>query len=69
MKTKILTLAVFGSALLFSSCEHHCHECHYEDADDMEVELGEKCEDELESLEANGITVDGVTYEVHCHEH
>ena len=34
-----------------------------------EVELGEKCDDALEELEASGYAVNGTTYEVHCHEH
>lgn len=69
MKKSMLTFGIALSALLAISCEKSCHECHYEDANDMEVELGEKCDDELEELEANGITVAGTTYEVHCHDH
>lgn len=69
MKSKILTLGSFALFFSLASCHKDCHECHYEDANDNEVELGEKCEDELETLEAEGITVDGVKYEVHCHGH
>ena len=64
----IIILAAF-TAISFSSCEHGCHECHYEDANNNEVELGEKCDEELENLEKDGILVDGTVYEVHCHEH
>lgn len=69
MKTKVLLALFSGILLLFVACEHSCHECHYEDANDQEVELGEKCDDELKELEANGFEVDSITFEVHCHEH
>lgn len=69
---KILMIAAFGLTTGLMSC-HKCHECHYEmedsEGNEEEVELGEYCDDELEDLEANGYTVDGTTYEVHCHEH
>lgn len=70
---KKLTLIIGASLFLFSlnSCKkaEECHECHY-DKDGGEVELGEKCGDELEDLEANGFTdTDGTNYTVHCHEH
>ena len=52
------------------SCKkNQCSECHYDDAQGLEVELGEKCGDELETLEANGYNLGGVNYDVHCHEH
>lgn len=61
----IALLAIFS----FSSCKkEECHECHY-DGPNGEVELGEKCGDDLEDLEANGFAADGTVYEVHCHEH
>ncbi len=67
---KVGFLVVYSALFLgLNSCSKDCHECHYEDANDVEVELGEKCDDDLENLEADGYTVDGVTYEVHCHEH
>ncbi|MCB0738898.1 MAG: hypothetical protein KDC92_15420 [Bacteroidetes bacterium] len=70
---RIKTLSFLGAIALFafvSSCgKEECHECHYEDANNNEVELGEFCGDELENLEANGTTVNGVKYDVHCHEH
>lgn len=68
MKSKLVMMA-FG-ALVFASCSKTgCHECHYEDAQDQEVELGEYCDEDLEQIEKDGYTVDGTTYEVHCHEH
>lgn len=68
MKSKAVMLA-FG-ALVFASCNKtECHECHYENAQDQEVELGEYCDEELEKIEKDGYTVDGTTYDVHCHEH
>ena len=65
----VLGAFVFGTS--FTSCKkkEECHECHYDDANGNEVELGEKCGEELENLEANGYTIGGVTYEVHCHDH
>lgn len=65
-----LTLVVALLAIAFASCDKsECHECHYDDADGNEVELGEQCDDELEDLEENGYNVGGVNYEVHCHDH
>ena len=69
-KQNAIFLGLFALAMAFTSCKkEECHECHYEDANGAEVELGEKCGDDLEDLEANGINVDGTNYEVHCHEH
>ena len=66
-KSVLLVVAVAGLALV--SCKKdECHECHY-DGPNGEVELGEKCGDELESLEANGYNENGTNYVVHCHEH
>jgi hypothetical protein len=45
-----------------------CHECHY-DKNGTQVEIGEKCGDELESLESNGYVDQTGTYPVHCHSH
>lgn len=53
---------------IYSCKKETCTECHYEKGTE-EVELGEKCGEELEQLEASGITVDSVHYEVHCHGH
>lgn len=62
-------IVVATLAFVTMSCKKdECHECHY-DGPNGEVELGEKCGDELENLEASGINVDGTNYEVHCHEH
>lgn len=71
MKTKTNINLVFILVFLLgvTSCnKNQCHECHY-DKDGAEVELGEKCGDELESLEANGYTDTTGTYTVHCHGH
>ncbi|WP_070137718.1 hypothetical protein [Crocinitomix algicola] len=69
MRKVRLTIGIAAVALagLTTSCKK-CHECHY-DGPDGEVELGEKCGDDLEALEDNGYTVDGTNYTVHCHEH
>lgn len=66
---KMFTIAAVVTLTLVSCKKDECHECHYDDATGGEVELGEKCGDEVEDLEANGINVDGTNYEVHCHEH
>jgi len=73
MKKQTIKMSVLalGTAFMFgmTSCSKpECHECHY-DGPNGEVELGEKCDEELESLEANGYTEGGTTYTVHCHEH
>ena len=67
-KTNLYLLGLSIGLLSLTSCEKNCHECHY-DLNNAEVDLGEKCDEELEKLEKDGYTVDGVTYEVHCHEH
>jgi hypothetical protein len=67
MKKLIFTAAIVAITL-FSCGKNKCHECHYDKAG-TEVELGEKCGDELETLEANGYVDATGTYEVHCHEH
>lgn len=55
--------------LVLASCKkEECHECHYE-YNGQEVELGERCGDDLKNLEASGYAVDGTVYDVHCHEH
>ncbi|MDP5099065.1 MAG: hypothetical protein NWQ27_03645 [Crocinitomicaceae bacterium] len=62
-------IAIVGLSFVMGSCKKdECHECHY-DGPNGEIELGEKCGDDLEDIEANGYAVDGVVYEVHCHEH
>ncbi len=67
MNRKTIIGAVLLVALSFSCKKEECKECHY-DKDGGEVELGEKCGDDIVSLEANGYTEDGVTYTVHCGE-
>lgn len=66
MKKLVFTAAV--AITMFSCGKNKCHECHYDKAG-AEIELGEKCGDELETLEANGYVDTTGTYEVHCHEH
>jgi hypothetical protein len=70
MKKTFNSILVIGAFFVFStSCnKKECHECHY-DLNGTEVELGEKCDEDLETLEKDGIDVNGVNYEVHCHEH
>ncbi len=69
---KLKLLIVFPAivaALSFVSCKKNkCAECHY-DKNGAEVELGEKCGDDLEALEASGHIHNDTLYEVHCHEH
>ncbi len=72
MKKVILGLVVV-SFVGFASCKK-CEECHYEMMDnsgqEIEVELGEQCGDDLEALEANGYQLnDSTNVEVHCHAH
>ena len=72
MKKVVLGIIAI-SFIGLTSC-NKCSECHYEVADstgaEVEVELGEVCDEDLEALEANGYQLnDSVTVEVHCHEH
>lgn len=73
MKKTILTIAViaFETSIVTTSCKKKevCHECHYEDDSNNEVDLGMKCGDELENLEKDGVVVDGKKREIHCHDH
>jgi hypothetical protein len=62
------TALLILSSTLISCNKNKCHECHYDKAG-AEIELGEKCGDELENLEANGYTDSTGNYVVHCHEH
>lgn len=72
MKKQFLSIGMsaFTVALFaLTSCKKdECHECHY-DIDGTIVELGAKCGEELEKLEASGYALNGKVYEVHCHEH
>ena len=67
MKTKVFLTFTASVILLFlASCKkNQCAACHYDKAG-AEIELGEKCGDEMESLEANGYTDSTGTYIVHC---
>ncbi len=62
MAGAVLTIAL-------AACnKEECSECHY-DKNGAEIELGERCGDDLENLEASGYEENGTVYEVHCHEH
>ena len=70
---KVFFAALAVSVIGLTSC-HKCSECHYEAMDstgaEVEIELGEQCDEDLEALEANGYQLnDSTTVEVHCHEH
>lgn len=70
VRLPLMTAAVALVFAAFSCTKSECHECHYEDANDNEVELGEYCDEDLENLEANGyLDNNGDLHEVHCHEH
>ncbi|MBT6438995.1 MAG: hypothetical protein HOB26_10005 [Flavobacteriales bacterium] len=68
-KLNYLSVLALSTTLMFSACKkEECYECHYDDANGDEVELGEKCGDEIGDLETSGHTTGGVTYTVHCGE-
>lgn len=68
MKIVKLVLGISLFVVAMSSCKKdECAECHY-DGPNGEVELGQKCNDEIEDLEKNGYTTGGQTYTVHCGE-
>ncbi len=68
-KLNYLSVLAVSSMLMLSACKkEECHECHYDDTNGDEVELGEKCGDEIKDLEANGYIISGTTYTVHCGE-
>ena len=72
MKTNLLLFAAAISFVaLTSSCKKDkCSECHYDDINDNEVEMGEFCGDALEDLEALGSYTDSTgTYVVNCEGH
>lgn len=62
-------IAIAFASAIYSCKRDSCHECHYDDADGNEVPLGEKCGDELETLEANGYSDTTGNHVVHCHGH
>ncbi|TNE53405.1 MAG: hypothetical protein EP338_12790 [Bacteroidetes bacterium] len=68
---KYFGIILISGMFILSSCKKdECHECHYDGANGEEIELGTKCNDELEDLEANGTTdSEGIHHEVHCHGH
>lgn len=73
-KVKVNPSGIFYVAIFFfpiaamMSCTK-CVECHYEkDGTDFELP-GEFCDDEIETIEANGYTDTSGTYPVHCGEH
>lgn len=69
MKKSIIRIGVLAFVVTLVSCKkNQCAECHY-DKDGAEIELGERCGDDLENLEASGYNDGGTVYEVHCHEH
>ncbi|MCG8573840.1 MAG: hypothetical protein MI810_03055 [Flavobacteriales bacterium] len=68
MKRVILIASAFTALTVSVSSCKKCQECHY-DGPAGEVEIGEYCGDDLTEVEANGHTVDGTTYDVHCEEH
>ncbi len=62
---KLQIIAVFAGLAFFSCKKEECAQCHY-DKNGGEVDLGEKCGDDITTLEANGYEENGVTYTVHC---
>ena len=70
MKKVIITGVIVAVGTIFvSACKKNkCAECHYDSSSNTEVELGQKCGDELETLEANGYSDGTNTYTVHCGE-
>jgi uncharacterized lipoprotein YehR (DUF1307 family) len=71
MKKNLSWFAGLGIvALSLVSCKkEECSMCHYDDANGNEVEIGEYCDDDRASLEANGYTVNGTTFPAHCGAH
>lgn len=66
---KVALLFVIFTATIVSCKKEDCHECHYEDASNNEVELGNYCGSDLENIEKNGYSDGTNTFDVHCHEH
>lgn len=65
---KSLVVAAVAVLSLVACKKDECHACHYE-INEVEVEIGTKCGDDLKQAEKEGILVDGVKYDVHCHDH
>lgn len=69
MKKSSFLIAAAMVVVVFSSCKkEECHECHYE-KNGAEVELGERCDEDLEAIEASGYNDGGTVYDVHCFGH
>lgn len=70
MKKSMFKIAFIATGmLLIVACKKNkCAECHYDADANTEVELGQKCGDDLETLEANGYSDGTNTYTVHCGE-
>ncbi len=70
MKKVVVTgfFLVLGIVFLPACKKNKCAECHYDADANTEVELGQKCGDELKNLEANGYSDGTNTYTVHCGE-
>ncbi len=67
MKKGLFVLGL--AAISFVACKKdECHACHYELSEER-IELGQKCGDDLKQAETAGMVVDGVKYDIHCHEH
>ena len=64
-KTMLIVLSSAFVLFIVSCKKNQCADCHY-DKDGAEIEIGEKCGDEMEALEANGYTDSTGTYVVHC---
>ena len=65
---KVVSVFAVLTAISFTSC-NKCEECHYEDGNGGEVELGEICGDDLKDAEANGYAVGDTVVTIHCEEH
>lgn len=64
----LMCLCIALVVISLGACKKKCHDCHY-DGPNGEVELGEKCGDDVEALESEGYPAGDTTYTVHCHEH
>lgn len=88
MMSKIYYLFIFCTICIFCACgdDHDCHDCHIayfpaNSTEEVEVEIGEFCEEALIEVEANGYTLTEDQYigndtvpagyypTVHCEEH
>ncbi len=72
-KLVVAGIALFSVMAMTTSCKK-CEECHYDGLDasgqEIEIEIGEQCGDDLEALEASGYVLnDSTTVDVHCHGH